>query len=111
MNERKNFEGVEILGRKITLPGREEMLQKLIAVDSNVIVQEKFYPYLLQGAGKEMGPKGCVVMFRIALSEFEKKFSSQERAVLQAETPFFIDALVGDKEFADWVKQHLESNF
>ena len=107
----ERFEQKPISERKIALPSKEEMLEKLITVDDNIRVQKEFYPYLLQKAGKEMSPKGYVVMFRIALSEFEKKFSSQERAVLQAETPFFIDALIDDKDFADWVKQHLESNF
>ena len=100
---------VPVTEKKITLPPKEEMLSKLIGVDNNIRLQEVFYPSLLKRAGKEMGPYGYAQMFNIALGELSKQFEKQEVvSVVRAEVASFVDALIDDKEFADWVKKNIQ---
>lgn len=55
--------------KRITLPDHEEMLRRLVAVDDNDHLQERFYPILLQSAGRQLVGQGVVMMFTLAISD------------------------------------------
>jgi|GEM_PF-6723496 hypothetical protein len=54
MNKRKDT---------ITLPSREEMLERLNQFDDSPDMQQQFYPLLLQHAGSSLMPQGVVTVF------------------------------------------------
>ncbi len=92
----------------ITLPSKEKMLERLITVNDNAHLQEKFYPKLLMHAETEKVAMGVVMILQIASCEYTKGLPAVMTVVLNMNMPAFIDALVEDKEVAAEAKKGLE---
>jgi hypothetical protein len=54
----------------ITLPDRDEMANRLVAVDGSGDLVRHFYPRLLSKTGKSSGPAGFVVLMNEALGNY-----------------------------------------
>jgi hypothetical protein len=62
-------ESKDKVGESFTLPNKDEMLARLIAVDDNSHLQQKFYPRLLKNAGTVKVPMGVVMMLTLAIHD------------------------------------------
>jgi hypothetical protein len=82
----------------ITLPGQEEMLQRLIQVNDNAHAQERFYPILLKSAGEARVAAGVVVMLQLAIYDYTEGLPPMIGGLLQMRLDDYIDALVDDEE-------------
>lgn len=92
----------------IILPSREEMLARLLRVNDNSHMQEKFYPILLKDAGQERVALGVVMMLAMAIHDYTKGMPPIMASTLYMEAPHFIDALVDDPEAAKEAKVFLK---
>ena len=92
----------------ITLPNREEMLARLLKVNDNSHMQEKFYPILLEDAGQKRVALGVVTMLALAIHDYTKGMPPIMASTLYMEAPHFIDALVDDPEAAKEAKVFLQ---
>lgn len=89
----------------ISLPNKEEMLQRLTALDADPHLQQKLYPLLLKNAGREKYPLGVVILLNLALNDYTENNPPEVAATVSLRAPQFIDALVPDSKKADEVKQ------
>ncbi|MDO8514365.1 MAG: hypothetical protein Q7S50_02355 [bacterium] len=88
----------------VTLPSREEMLERLKQVDDSPYMQEKFYPLLLRHAGSPKVPQGVVVILTLALADYTKEMPPQAAAGILMNIDGFIDAPVPDADVAQKTK-------
>jgi len=92
----------------ITLPNHEEMLQRLLKVDGNPHLQERFYPILLKSAGQERVAQSVVLMLALAIHDYVKGMPSVMTDLMYMQAPQFIDALVDNPEVAEQTKTFLQ---
>lgn len=92
----------------ITLPAREEMLDRLKKVSDNSHMQERFYPILLKHAGEEKVAQGVVMMLALAIHDYVEGMPPMMSNLMYMQAPQFIEALVDDKEVAQQAKTFLE---
>jgi len=85
------------------LPQREEMLARLIEVDNNSHLQQKFYPRLTNNAGEERVAMGLVLMLQLAIHDYTKGMPMLA-PLLSMRMDKFIDALCPDGEVASEAK-------
>src|SRR3989344_5470785 len=93
----------------ITLPNREEMLQRLLKVNDDSHAQEKFYPILLAEAGRELVAQGVVMMLALAIHDYTEGLPPVMVSLMYMHAPRFIDALVDDVETAKEAKDFLQA--
>lgn len=91
----------------ITLPNREEMQQRLLAVDDNSHLQERFYPLLLQHAGEEKVARGVVMLLALAIYDYTSGMPPVMSGLMYMKADSYIDALVDDPEVAEAAKASL----
>jgi len=91
----------------ITLPNRDEMLERLLKVDDNSHTQEGFYPILLKQAGQERVAQGIVMMLALAIHNYVEGMPPFMANLMYMLAPDFIDALVSDAETAKEAKNFL----
>jgi hypothetical protein len=82
----------------ITLPNREEMLARLVVVDNNPHLQERFYPRLLKEAGQEKVPMGVVMLLTLSIADYTQGMPPVMENIMNMRIPQFIDALVPDPQ-------------
>lgn len=93
----------------ITLPDRDDMLKRLLKVSDGSLLQERFYPILLEQAGQELAaPQGIVMMLELAIQDYVKGMSPIIAIQMYMQAPDFIDALVSDAEIAKEAKSLLQ---
>lgn len=92
----------------ITLPSREEMLERLLKVSNVSHVRQKFYPHLLKHAGQERVPQGVVMMLVLAISDYTTGLPSIVANQMYMQAPQFIEALVVDSKTAEEAKAFLK---
>ena len=92
----------------ITLPNRDEMLERLVKVSDNSHLQERFYPILLKQAGQERVALGIVMMLALATHDYVKGMPAVMANLMYMQAPGFIDALVSDPETAKEAKGFLK---
>ena len=56
--------------KTVTLPDRDEMLKRLLKVSNDSHAQERFYPILLQSAGRVLVAQGVVMMLALAIHDY-----------------------------------------
>lgn len=93
--------------RLITLPNREEMLERLKKVNDVDHTRQKFFPVLLKEAGRELLPQGVVMMLAIAIHNYTEGMPSMMSSLMYMSAPMYIDALVSDPEAAEEAKAFL----
>ena len=84
------------------------MLQRLLAVDANSHLQQKFYPSLTKHAGEEKVAMGVVLMLQIAIGDYTKDLPRMFASMLNKKMNNFIDALCPDEEIAAEAKALFE---
>lgn len=88
--------------KTIILPGREEMLRRLLKTSQDPMLVNRFYPVLLKSAGQEKhGVVEVVVMFIDATNEANSLIAS-----LFAR--FFPEIIIDDQEVARQAKAILQ---
>ena len=94
-------------GKKITLPNREEMLERLSKVCDIDHTRQKFFPKLLQHAGEEKVAQGVVMILALAIHDYTDGMPPMMSSLLYMSAPQYIDALVTDPEVAEEAKAFL----
>lgn len=82
------------------LPSREEMLQRLLKVDDNSHLQQKFYPLLAKHCGEQKVAQGVVIMLQLAIHDYTQGLPAMMVSLLNMQMSNFIDALCPDEEIA-----------
>jgi hypothetical protein len=93
----------------IVLPDHEEMITRLIKVDDNPHLQERFYPILLKAAGQKRVPQGIVMMLALAIHDYTEGMPPMMASLMYMKAPDFIDALINDTVVAEETKKLLQS--
>lgn len=94
--------------RSITLPLKEEMLKKLLAVDEEL---RPFAPYLYRWAGQTIkNPWKLVAIIEAAIEQYVEDAGRIPaiRGALVHFAPEIVEALAGKNGFADEVKKDLK---
>jgi len=94
-------------GKRITLPGREEMLERLSKVCDVDHTRQKFFPKLLQHAGEEKVAQGVVMLLALAIHDYTDGMPPMMASLMYMSAPQYIDALVTDPEVAEAAKAFL----
>ncbi|MBI2415569.1 MAG: hypothetical protein HYV33_02825 [Candidatus Kerfeldbacteria bacterium] len=94
--------------KTINLPSKDEMLQRLLKVDDNSHLQQKFYPKLLKEAGSQKVAMGVVMLLQLAIYDYTEGMPPAMGAVMNMRMPDFIDALCPDEEVAKEAKAFFE---
>jgi len=92
----------------ITLPNRDEMLERLLKVSNDSHKQQNFYPILLKKAGQELVAQGVVLMLALAIHDYVEGMPPVMVNLMYMEAPDLIDALVIDAETAEEAKSFLQ---
>lgn len=95
-------------GRNITLPGREEILRKLLEVDPEL---ERFAPYLAPWARKIVRePERMVIIITMAIEQFMEETGStpDRKGMLVHYAPEIAEALAGRNGFSEEVRTILK---
>lgn len=109
MDELKRLKKGELmLGKTVTLPKKDEMLRRLLLVNNNSHLQQKFYPLLLEQAGVEKVALGVVMLLQLAIFDYTKGLPAVIGGTLNMQMPNFIDALCPDEEVAEEARTLLE---
>jgi len=94
--------------KTINLPSKAEMLQRLLKVDDNGHLQQKFYPELLKEAGSQKVAMGVVVLLQLAIYDYTKGMPPTMGVAMNMRMPDFIDALCPNEEVAKEAKAFFE---
>lgn len=90
------------------LPQKEEMLDRLLAVDSTEYFENRLYPELTRFAGQERAPSGVVLMLQLAIHNYTQDMSIDMSIMAKVQLSLlmedFIDALCPDAEIATAAK-------
>jgi hypothetical protein len=98
-------ESKDKVGESFTLPNKDEMLARLIAVNDNSHLQQKFYPRLLKDAGTVKVPMGVVMMLTLAVHDYTAEMPPMMAGILSMRLPDFIDALIPVSKAAEEAKK------
>jgi hypothetical protein len=92
----------------ITLPEAEEMKRRLLSVDDNSHMQQKFYPILLKQAGQERVGMDVVMMLALAIHDYTEGMPAIMSNMLYMRADEFVDALIEDEDVATEAKAQLK---
>ncbi len=96
------------MGKTVVLPGRDEMLRRLLTINDSPHLQQKFYPLILKEAGIEADAQAIVMIFTLAISTYVQGLPQQVEMLMYVQLPHYIDALIDDKEVAVEAKVFLQ---
>lgn len=90
----------------VTLPGAQEIIERLKKVSDDPYMAEKFYPMIAEEARRELVAQGIVMMLTLKIYDFVASGYPEVMAnLLHMYVPRYIDALVDDKEVAEAAKR------
>jgi hypothetical protein len=92
----------------IELAERGEMLKSLLRVNDEPRMQHRFYPILLEDAGRKFYPEGVAMVMLLAIYDYTKDMPPFMFGSFNVHAPKFIDALVSDQEAAAEAKKFLQ---
>lgn len=95
------------VGKTVSLPDRETMLERLSAVDNDPVLVERFYPQLLEEADKRLTVAGLVITLQILVENYVDDHPSAAPQ-LSAHFEAYLDAMANDKTAADEAKEHYQ---
>ncbi|MDO8407699.1 MAG: hypothetical protein Q7S95_00470 [bacterium] len=75
------------------LPERDDMLAKLVAVNGESHLRQKFYPLLLKHAGEPKVAMGVVMLLQLAIDDYTEGMSPVMVASMNMWMPQYIEAL------------------
>ena len=88
----------------ITLPDKDDMLKRLVMVDNDPHLVERFYPILLKNAGQKRVAQGITMMMILAIHDYADGMPPLTSALMVMYAPKYIDALVDDVDVAQEAK-------
>lgn len=91
----------------INLPNRDDMQRRLLAVDDNSHLQERFYPLLLKHAGEKLVAQGVVMLLALSIHDYTEGMPPMMSGLMYMRADDYVDALVDDTEVADAAKSFL----
>jgi hypothetical protein len=94
--------------KEFNLPSKEEMLQRLLKVQNDSHVQERFYPLLTKHGGEPKVAMGVVLMIQLAIYDYTQSMPAVMVSLLNMQMNDFIDALCPDAEIAAEAKSFSE---
>ncbi len=94
--------------KAFTLPTADIMHSRLLKVDDEGHLQERFYPKLLKHAGMEKVPMGVVMMLQLAIYDYVKGMPPMMGKYMNMRMPELIDAVCPDEESAKEAKAFFE---
>lgn len=92
----------------ITLPNREQMLQRLLKVSDHADLQENFYPRLLKSAGRAEEGAGIVTILALAILDYVKDKPPVIAHLMFMQVPQFIEVLADEEEVVEEAKAFLD---
>lgn len=90
--------------KTVLLPSQEEILQRLMAVNSDSHPRDNFYPLLMEEAGKRLTAEGVATKIQLAVEDYTKDTPIMS-ILLKRQMNRFIDALCPDQEIAAEAKE------
>jgi len=96
---------------KSKLPDRDEMLRRLVALDNNSHLVQKFYPKLLKDAGTEKFPLGVVMLLILAIADYTKGMPIQMQGIMEMKVPEIIKCMSPNEEFSGETLAAWEASF
>jgi len=91
--------------KRVRLPDRQEILDRLSTVDDDPFFTENFYPIIAKYEKRELDATGILIMFVMNIHEFCKDYPSISNDILYNMLPNFADALIDDKKVKKEVKR------
>ncbi len=91
----------------IRLPCKEEMLKRLLSVDSGPEFVDNIYPSILIHAGEEKNPTEIISILEAIIDEYGQK-TKLSMLSFYDRIPDLIDALVVDGKDAEFIKKYWE---
>lgn len=82
----------------ITIPDADELLRRLIAIDDEPHLEERFYPRLLPLAGQERVGRGIVVALTLAVADYTEGMPPFMRTALEMRLHEFLPAFTDDAD-------------
>lgn len=82
----------------ITLPTPAQMLEKLLTVNNEPHLQQKFYPILLQHAGKQIYASAINIILATAIFDYTQGLPPVMTGILMLAVPKYIRALISDEQ-------------
>ncbi len=102
--------GKEMTMKTTKLLDAEAMLAKLVQVNGDAHLRQKFYPRLTKLAGYEMVAPGLVMALQLAIADYAEGMPASVAAVMEMNLDLWIDAITDDPEMAEEAKTfHAES--
>jgi hypothetical protein len=80
------------------LPAYDDLRQRLIAVDNEPHVVEKFYPHILKLAGQEQAGLGVALALTLATHDYTAGLPPVLARVVQLRLPNYVRAIVDDPQ-------------
>lgn len=93
----------------ITVPGAEELASRLIAVDSEPHLQERFYPLLMKTAGQPRSGEGIVIALMLAVSDYTQGQPPIMATLMHMRLHQFLGAFTDDEEVLAIASAHLNA--
>lgn len=90
--------------KTFALPCKADMLRRLLEVDDNAYIKERFYPLLIEHAGEKKNAMGVVLMLQLAIHDYTRAMA----VLLDMQMNDYIDALCPDENIAKQSKLFFE---
>lgn len=94
-------------GKAFFLPQRDAMLARLLAVNADEKLREKFYPRLLEYAGSPKTAQNVGAVLMHAYHTYSDCLPDKEAIDLHLQLPAYVDAIAPDEEVARDAKYFL----
>lgn len=83
---------------EVCLADAVDMERSLRDINSIRNLQERFYPLLIQHAGKKMPPMHIILVLTLAIQEYTQGMPSMIASLLEMNGEHYAAAMCGDKE-------------
>lgn len=84
----------------VQMPDAEEMNRRLLAVDDNPHLVERFYPLVLKMAGKKLTGPGVVIDLTLAIYDYTEALGPVVATPMRLLIPTYVRALVPESSAA-----------
>lgn len=82
----------------VKLPSSDEIMARLLAVDSNQHLKTKLYPLIAAKGGREFEPEGIALMVALAISDYTDGLPLIMHTLVTMRMKDFLAALIDDEE-------------
>lgn len=92
----------------VQLPEYGEMAARLATVNDDPYINERFHPFILKSAGKELYGEGIFLMLHLAIHDYSDGAPPMMAAILQMSIKDYIKALIDDEEIQAATLEHVD---